>query len=404
MIHPALQTFEPRTPLEAAQILGAAAAAGQRIALRGGGTHAAPRSGAPDAVVSTLGMREIVEYAAEDQTVTVEAGITLADLARLLAVNGQRLVVDVAEPERATVGGAIAANAFGPRRMRYGSLKDLILGVTLVRADGTPARAGGKVVKNVAGFDLSKLLVGSYGTLALVTSATLRVHPLPERMCAVRASGLTAESVWTFVLAMRARQLEPAAVFALRGGTAPGGGSVGSDGRYTLDVLFEGFAAGVDAQIDALFAPSASLGAAVAEVDWAASGDADRRLRSSGPLRVRVTARPSDFAQTDREALEPLLETLDEATAGAYPALGVAFLGGVPRDASKTLDALVRTRAALEARGGSLIIEALPQAEATFGAIDPWGTPPPSFGIMRQLKDRFDPQARLNPGCFVGGL
>ena len=182
MTLPALAKFEPRTALEAAETIRAAAAKGQRLAFSGGGTHAAPRSDPPDAVISTLGMREVVEYTAEDQTVTVEAGITLADLGRRLAINGQRLVVDVAEPERATVGGAIAANAFGPRRMRYGSLKDLILGVTLVRADGTAARAGGKVVKNVAGFDLSKLVVGSYGTLALVTAATLRVHPQPEKI------------------------------------------------------------------------------------------------------------------------------------------------------------------------------------------------------------------------------
>ncbi|MBD5607107.1 MAG: FAD-dependent oxidoreductase [Candidatus Eremiobacteraeota bacterium] len=123
MIENATQHFEPRTPLEAAQIARDAASAGRRLAFRGGGTHAAPRSGAADAVISTLAMREIVEYAAEDQTVTVEAGITLADLGRQLAVNGQRLVVEVAEPERATVGGAIAANAFGPRRTRYGRSK-----------------------------------------------------------------------------------------------------------------------------------------------------------------------------------------------------------------------------------------------------------------------------------------
>ena len=133
--------------------------------------------------------------------------------------------------------------------------------------------------------------------------------------------------------------------------------------------------------------------------------DADRRLRGGGPLRVRVTTRPSDFAQTDLETLEPFLQTLDGALAGAYPALGVAFICGAPRDASRTLGALVRARAALEARGGSLIVEALPDSVAEgFATLDTWGTPPQSFGLMRALKARFDPQARLNPGCFVGGL
>ncbi|MBD5607106.1 MAG: FAD-binding oxidoreductase, partial [Candidatus Eremiobacteraeota bacterium] len=214
--------------------------------------------------------------------------------------------------------------------------------MTLVRADGAPARAGGKVVKNVAGFDLSKLVVGSYGTLALVTSATLRVHPLPEKARAVRVAGLTAEGVWAFVLAMRARQLEPAAMLALRSPSGPDGAPDGSQGGYALDVLFEGFAAGVDAQIDALLAPAASLAGSVHEIDWIAADEADRRLRRGGPLRVRITARPSEFAKTDRDTLEPLLQTLGEAQAGAYPALGVAFLCGVPSDASRTLAALVR--------------------------------------------------------------
>lgn len=157
-----------------------AAATGSRVGFVGGETHFTLDEASLDAVLSTRRMRRIVEHAPEDQTVTVEAGLTVDALARELAPHGQRLVLEVTEPERATVGGTIAANVFGPRRMYYGSLKDLILGVTIVRADGIAARAGGKVVKNVAGFDISKLMVGSYGTLALLMSATLRVHPVPE--------------------------------------------------------------------------------------------------------------------------------------------------------------------------------------------------------------------------------
>jgi glycolate oxidase FAD binding subunit len=309
-------------------------------------------------------------------------------------------VVDVGQPERATVGGAIAANAYGPRRMRYGSLKDLILGVTLVRADGTVARAGGKVVKNVAGFDLSKLVVGSFGTLALVTTATLRVHPLPEKTRAVRASGMTAEAAWAFVLAMRARQLEPAAVVATRRLDATDEGE-GAD-RYAVDVLFEGFAAGVDAQVTTLLELAVASRTRAEESDWAVAAEADRLVRSGGPLRVRCTARPSDFAQTDRDVIAPLLATLEAAVVGAYPALGVTFACGTPRDAAVTHAALVRARADLERSGGSLILETLPQAG--LATLDTWGTPPPSFALMRELKARFDPQRRLNPGCFVGGL
>lgn len=390
-----LSRLEPRTPREASELLSEAAGAGRRVAFAGGGTHAAPRADAPDAVLSTLALREIVEYAAEDQTVTVEAGITVAEVGRVLARNGQRLVLDVAEPERATIGGSIAANAFGARRLRYGSLKDLILGVTLVRADGTAARAGGKVVKNVAGFDLSKLMVGSYGTLALITSATLRVHPLPEKTRAVRASELPARAVWELVLAIRARQLEPAAIVALRLPDAE---------RYRVDVLLEGFAAGVDAQASALLAPIAAVGSTAEDIDWTQASEADRHVRRGGSLRVRCIAPPADFAETDRTVIGPLVRALAGGTAAVYPSLGAVFIAGHPHYAETTREALVRARGELERRGGSLVIEAAPDASDDAVALDTWGTPPPSFPLMRQLKARFDPQARLNPGCFVGGL
>jgi len=156
------RTLVPQTAAEAAASLQACANERTSLAFEGGGTHTIGRRDRDGVVLSTRGLRRIVEYVPEDQTVTVEAGVTFAELSRVLAERGQRLAVDVAEPDRSTIGGAIAANAFGPRRMRFGSFKDLILGVGLVRADGVPVRAGGKVVKNVAGFDLSKLMVGSH--------------------------------------------------------------------------------------------------------------------------------------------------------------------------------------------------------------------------------------------------
>ena len=194
--------LEPNTLPEATTLMRDLASEGAPVFLRGGGTHTIGRQNDDDVIVSTRGLNRIVEYAPEDQTVTVEAGVTIAQLSEVLATRGQRLVVDVTDPQRATVGGAIAANVSGPRRLRFGSLKDLILGVSLVRADGVAARAGGKVVKNVAGFDLSKLVVGSYGTLALVTTATLRVHPLPEASAALRIAQLQPPIVWEIVSAL----------------------------------------------------------------------------------------------------------------------------------------------------------------------------------------------------------
>ncbi len=391
-----LGRLEPRSLLEAAAQMREAAVTRSRLVFTGGGTHRAPDLAAVDAILSTRALRRVVEYAPEDQTVTVEAGLTLDALAQELAAHGQRLVVEVAEPERATIGGAILMNAFGPRRMCYGSIKDLILGVTLVRADGVPVRAGGKVVKNVAGFDLSKLIVGSYGTLALLTSATLRVHPLPEATRALRAAGMAAADVWALVLAIRARQIEPGGILALRNGEGD---------PYEVHVLIEGFRAGVDAKVDALRTLIAEHPWQLDEISPDTVRDADAAIRRSGALRARCTTLPADFALTDEAVISPLLGTLAGSAAVAYPALGVAFIAGTPNDATSAQAALAASRREAERRSGSLVVEAMPSDAGGLPLrFDWWGTPPPSFSLMAALKARFDPHGRLSPGTFVGGM
>ncbi len=132
-----------------------------------------------DVLLSTAGLNKVVEHAPGDLTVTVEAGVSLGALQEALAPAGQWLALDPALPPHATIGGIVATNASGPRRLRYGGVRDQIIGVRVVRADGTAAKGGGKVVKNVAGFDLPKLLTGSLGTLGVIVSATFRLYPLP---------------------------------------------------------------------------------------------------------------------------------------------------------------------------------------------------------------------------------
>src|SRR5207248_1058561 len=174
-----VRELEPASAEEAGETLARLSREKKRCMFTGAGTKLSP--GAPvDAVVRTTRLSRIVEYEAADQVVSVEAGITLAALQKALAAQGQQLALDPPFAARATMGGIVATASSGPRRMRYGGVRDLILGVTIVRADGTVARGGGKVVKNVAGFDLPKLMCGSFGTLGLIASATLRLHPLPE--------------------------------------------------------------------------------------------------------------------------------------------------------------------------------------------------------------------------------
>jgi len=176
----------PRSVSEASQVLAAAAADGLAVAFAGGGSKLG--LGNPpervDLEVQTSGLGQVLEHAAGDLVVRAQAGVPLADLQAALAPAGQWLALDPPEP-RATVGGVVAANASGPRRLRYGTVRDLIIGITVVLADGTVAHAGGKVVKNVAGYDLAKLFCGSLGTLGMVAEAIFRLHPLPAATAVV---------------------------------------------------------------------------------------------------------------------------------------------------------------------------------------------------------------------------
>ena len=173
---------EPADQARLAQILADANRAGLKVIPRGGGTKLGwgnPPAGA-DLVLSTRRLDRVLEHAAADMTATVEAGCTVAALQETLAKQGQRLAIDPLWPGRATVGGILATNDGGMLRAGFGSLRDLIIGITVALPDGTLAKSGGKVVKNVAGYDLPKLFTGSFGTLGVITRATFRLHPLPH--------------------------------------------------------------------------------------------------------------------------------------------------------------------------------------------------------------------------------
>jgi len=245
------EVVEPATLEEAAEVLAACARDARAVAFVGGGTDL--ELGAPprrlDVLLRTVRLRRLVEYAPADQIAVVEAGVPLAELQRQLSPHRQRLALDPPLAERATVGGIVAANAWGPRRHRFGAGRDLVVGMTFVRADGAVAKGGGKVVKNVAGFDVPRLLVGSLGTLALIGTVTFRLHPLPEADRTVLVPRLDAEGLRAFVVALKEVQLEPVAAVALLEGDA-----------LRLALRFEGFPPGVDEQLRRLFALCERLG------------------------------------------------------------------------------------------------------------------------------------------------
>lgn len=388
--------YSPKTTEEAREVIEATAAETLSLGFIGGGTDV--QLGAPmrqlDALLQTGGLSRVVEYAPADMIVTVEAGTTLAKLSETLQQHRQRLPLDPPALDRATVGGAIAANSFGPRRARFGSVRDLLIGISIVRADGTRARGGGKVVKNVAGFDIPKLMCGSLGTLGLIVTATFRLHPLPEMEKTVLVRSRTAAQVRGLVARLKAGQLEPTSIVALSAAAA----------RFDVAVRFEGFGAGVTQQA-ARFAelqqregePCEQLDDVDAQEWWKKHDDA----RTKGAIRAKIAALPNAL-ETFLPKLEAVREHLVDSILVWYASLGLGFICGASSDLAAASRALADARSALEKANGSLTLQAAPQAIREW--IGEWGTPPPAFSVMHRLKERFDPQQRLNPGRFVGGL
>jgi glycolate oxidase FAD binding subunit len=406
---------EPASVEEAGQALRAAHRAGKKVVVVGGGSKLGlgnPPERA-ELLLSTARLDRVLEHAAGDLVVKVQAGARLADLQAALAPAGQWLALDPPEPG-ATVGGMVAANAAGPRRLRYGTVRDLIIGITVVLANGTVAHAGGKVVKNVAGYDLAKLFCGSLGTLGLIAEATFRLHPRPAAAAVVTLEVEGAEQVGEATRRLLRSTLVPSAIEL-----------VWSDPQR-LVVLFEGIRAGVEAQA----AAAARLLGEVGEAEVLGPGGTEAAVSLLGALPwekaevgVKATCPPAE--------LPGALADLWGATAGrplgdfrvtAHAGSGVVHAGlSVPeftpqmltRPAERRSGVVVEpgerlarfvgdARERLAARQGSLVVvEAPPELKR---AVDVWGPPGDAIGLMRRVKRQFDPDRQLSPGRFVGGI
>ena len=372
-----LRTAEPATGEEAAAILRSANEQGLKVIPRGGGTKldwGNPPSRA-DLILSTAKLHRVIEHAWADLTVTVEAGCTIAELQSVLARHGQRLAIDVLWPDRATVGGILSTNDSGVLRLRYGSLRDLVIGVTLALPDGTLARSGGKVVKNVAGYDLPKLVTGALGTLGVITEATFRLHPLPRNARTLTIPAGTVANAQSLLLTLSAETLAIAAM-QIR---------VRSKEQAAVDILLEGTEAGIASQEERIraVAQPASVSEGTPGV-WSA-----RETLANGPAVTRFSVLPSHIEETiiaiDRAGTAPW--------SAVVQATGIGWL---------SLDApLQALRAEIERNGGSLA--ALRQVEGR-PRIETWGDPGDALPLMRTLKQRFDPNGTLNPGRFVGEI
>lgn len=404
---------EPESEEQVADILRYANGARLAVIPRGGGSQLGvgnpPRRA--DIILSMAHMNQLVEHAPHDLTVSAQAGMRLADLQRLLGVSGQWLALDPLLAPAATLGGLISTNASGARRLRYGGVRDQIIGVRVALADGTIARGGGKVVKNVAGYDLPKLYTGALGALGVILSANFRLYPLPNFTATARLEAEDARALAAIVGRILAQPLTPAAL-DIFSPTAPGA-------PYTLAARFEsGVQEAVETQTRLVSAaPIADTADGAQPRDILSGEDEARFWRDADALwRSPLTAPAANTAniQTTIKASLPLtavadwLAALETACADgamlarwrAHAGHGIVFaqVRATPETLAQRIAALRRDAGE---RRGSLVITELPPA--LVGAVDPWG-PVAALKLMQSLKQRFDPNGILNPGRFVGGI
>jgi glycolate oxidase FAD binding subunit len=404
---PAAVAVTPGTIEEAARVLDAARAAGAAIVPWGGGTQ--QRIGAPparaDVVLHTGRLAGLLEWEPADLTASLGAGMTLAAVQAHLATRGQQLPIDAPRPDRATLGGLVATNTAGPRRWRYGGWRDLIIGMRMALADGTVIKSGGQVVKNVQGYDLAKLFVGSLGTLGVIGQVNVRLVPLPAaRRLAVARGDLP--SAAAFLEAVAAAPLRVSTVDLLDEAAAAACGLAG-DGWAGL-VLSEGTRAEVD-------------GAAVS-LARLATASAVRLDAVEGNALDPVMGAWMDLGRTDDLASNEAVLTV-----GALPSAVAAVMddlarvmdgfGLVGRRWARAGNGVVYARVRASGRDGAVLPAAqadlLARRPATMlaagsaavaQAARPWGAEPHGLAVMRAIKRRFDPAGVLQPGRFVGGI
>jgi len=387
---PAQMVAEPGSEQELAAVLRYANEAGLCAVPRGGGTKLS--WGNPparlDLIVSTLRLNRVVEHAWADLTVIVEAGCTIQSLQDTLVQRGQRLALDVLWPERATVGGVLSTNDSGALRLRFGGARDLIIGMTLALPDGTLATSGGKVVKNVAGYDLPKLATGALGTLGVITRAIFRLYPLPQNTRTLSISTRSAAEMQRFVLEIQDSQLAHSALQV----------RFGTDTPPEADILFEGTQAGLAAQETHLKKLAESN--RVTETGPAVWKARDRLWSSANTGAVaKISLLPADIAKTV-EAVERITVGQMVHWSAVVQATGLGSLR-LDGDAEALHTSLRELRANMERDGGSLVVLHQPTGAAP---VEAWGNPGDVLPLMSALKKQFDPKNILNRGRFVGGI
>ena len=389
----------PRTAEEVAAALKTADDARQAVVPWGAGTKQSwgnpPRR--YDVALDLTALTRIVEYEPADLVVTAEAGITLAALQERLRASGQFLPLDPPFQDRATLGGTIAANASGPSRLLFGTARDFVLGLRVATPQGELVKSGGRVVKNVVGYDLNKLHVGGFGTAGVIVEVTLKVQPLAGAESSVRATFAELGAASALAARVSRSNLFPRAVALTRHFSAT---------RWNVVVWCSGAAATVERQVRDV-------------TEWAGEAGAAEAVRRDGAEHATLWRHLSDFAREDAgpglgclklsclpSQLPALLARVPTEQAGvvAHAGNGVAYVGL----SDPSADTVRRLAATTHELGGNAVLENAPDAlKRELDSWDPAGLASrgrTDLTLMRTIKQQFDPNGTLNPGRFVAGI
>ncbi len=342
-----------------------------------------------DVVVSTERINQLIEHAVGDLTITVEAGMKFSRLQAILAGSRQFLALDPTAPESATIGGIVATGDTGSWRQRYGSVRDQLLGITFVRADGQIAKAGGRVVKNVAGYDLMKLFTGSYGTLGIISQVTFRVYPLQEASGTVVLTGM-AEAVSQAADILRGSALTPTQADLLSTKLVS---SLGLSKGLGLIARFQSIGESVKEQSNRLLAVGQKLG-----LNGAIYSDEDEATLWQR-LRERMHSLTTESVISCKIGVLPTaaVEVLTQVE------LGLIHIGsGLGMLQLDNPSQVLEVRDRIQANKGFLSILDAPVTVKQ--QIDVWGYTDNALPLMRGIKEQFDSKNILSPGRFVGGI
>jgi len=404
----------PGTKEEVAAVLGAAAESSVPVLAWGGGTSMSvgappPRLGV---VLVLRRLNKLLEHEPGDLTATAEAGITMAALQGELGKRGQWLSLDPAQAEKATLGGVLSSNAAGPRRHLYGTCRDQLIGLTVITAAGATVKGGGKVVKNVAGYDLPKLFVGAFGTLGVIVEATVKLRPLPDQDRLVIARFGSLKEAGVAARTLMASDLLPSAIDLLDGEALHALGHGDSQGAALL-MGVDGIPEQVDwqcAEVERFLRPQ---GLAEVRVLDGAERDGAWRARSGlghGAVPdtaavMRWTVLPAQVAEVMEQGAAVAQRAGLHAALAAHAGVGVVeavLAAGGRTNAAALAGVLAEWRALVRAAGGQALIESAPLAAKE--QVPVWDDPGPSLRVMQRIKSQLDPNGLLNPGRFVGGI